>query len=645
MLLPKPVRKMIAVFRGGLSPQLIILSIAFGFSFGLIPGWTGIHTFIVILFLLMNVHTGLFLLSAGLGKSLCLAAAPLLYHLGGAAQDHLQLLLVLLGKIPIIGLTDFSTYSVVGAMIAGPVIGIIAGIFFAMLVMKFRSGWVKLEEGSDAYKKWTSKKWVKIIDRILIGKKTKDVRAIIEGKSPMLRKSGLAIAGIAVLVFVGAGFFVKDGVLSDYASKTLTKANGAEVNFASLALSPMSGAITATGIEVTNPEKPNTNQLAAEKFLANAGIYNLLCGKIVIDDIQMENLKLNTPRQKPGKIYESAKETDKPVEAAPSPADVDAGDVEKLEKYFKNAAKLKETLKKIRRFLPSGKKKVAEVKTVPESYLGYLKAKAPVTPVPRIIARNVSLEKVLLESEQFGLSNIKLTNISDAPVAFGEPVTIEVKSVDTDRSLNMEIDFKPDGMNAISGTFANFDLAILQSQMNDDNDMIIDQGQADGTFAGTISKDYIDITIDIDLKNLKAKSGDKGLFGLDAETTSEVFAAMDSLETKLRIFGPLTSPDIVSDLLKQLKKIFGEVSGKLLKSELKKQIDKNSDKIPVEFRNVIGEPEKILKGLGDLLGGDKKNKEKPADEKITDDKPTDEKIIDEELLEGLGNIFGGKKKK
>ena len=35
-------KKMIAVFRGGLSPIIITLSICLGFTFGLVPGWTGV---------------------------------------------------------------------------------------------------------------------------------------------------------------------------------------------------------------------------------------------------------------------------------------------------------------------------------------------------------------------------------------------------------------------------------------------------------------------------------------------------------------------------------------------------------------------------------------------------------------------------
>lgn len=611
MLLPKSIKKMIAVFRGGLSPQLIILSIALGFSFGLIPGWSGVHAFIVILFLLMNVHTGLFLISAGLGKSLCMAGAPVLYHLGMSVQDYLQFILIGLGKIPIIGLTDFSTYSVAGALVAGPVIGITAGVVFAKLVMKFRKSWVKLEEGSEAYKKWTSKKWVKIIDRILIGKKTKDVRAAIEGKSPLFRKAGLVLVGVPVLILVASGLFIKEDTLGGYLSERLAKANGAEVNIASIGISPFSGALTAGKVQITDPDKPTMNQFSVDKFSANAGVFNLLRGKVVIDDIQVENLTFNTPREKAGKVYESAKDTEETEEFDPSSVDIDAGDIGKMEKYFKNAEKLKAMLEKIQRFLPSSKKGGVDTEnTVPQSYMEYLTAKAPAGAVARFIAKNISLEKVALESKQFGLSNIKITNLSNAPVAYGEPISIGIQSVGSERALNMEVDFESDGTGAISGTFANLDLAIFQSQMSSKNSMLIDKGLANGKFAGTISKNFIDMTIDLDLTDMQATSGGKGLFGLNAKTTSEVFAAMETLKTHLRIVGPLTSPAIAFDtsgLTDQFKKTLVDAGKKRLESEIQKQINDNfGDKIPDDIKKVIGDPEELLKGLGNFLGGKKK---------------------------------------
>lgn len=604
MLLPRPLKKMIAVFRGGLSPQLIILSVCLGCIFGLIPGWTGVHTFIVIIFLLLNIHTGLFLLSASLAKSLCLAAAPLMYHLGIAAQDYLGWVFVLLSKIPIIGLTDFSRYAVAAAIIAGPVLGITAGIFFAKLVNKFRSRWLKIEEGSDTYKKWTEKKWVKVLDRILIGKKTKDLRAVIESSCPLFRKAGLAFAGITIAIIVAAGMIIAGDTAGNYAAKALTKANGGEVNIAQFSLSPIFGSISTGNIEVTNPDKPQLNQFSIDKLSAKANIYNLLCGRVVIDHIHIDNVAFDTPREKPGIIVETPKqeETEK---FDPSSVDIDTDNIAKLEKYFKNAEKLKATLEKIIRYLPSSDKSGETTNALPESYLQYLNAKSPVATAARIIAKNISLDNVKLPSAQFGLSNIKLTNFSDAPAALGKPIGIEIKSDQGSRLLNMLIDFAKDGSGKIDGKFENLDLALIQSQMNSGNGILFDKGLADGKFKGTVSRDFVDITIDLKIKDLIAKSGGSGLLSLDAKTTAQILETIDNLDTQIRIVGSAGSPSIAFDikgLNDQFAKTLKKAGKKRLQGELQKQLDKNlGDKIPIEIKKVVGEPENLLKGLGGLL--------------------------------------------
>jgi hypothetical protein len=102
--IPKPIRKLLKILRGGVSPVIIFISITLGFTFGMIPGFSGLHAVLIALVFLLNVHLGMFLMSAALGKALCLAAAPVLYHIGMAAQNYLSPLLRLLAKIPIIGL-------------------------------------------------------------------------------------------------------------------------------------------------------------------------------------------------------------------------------------------------------------------------------------------------------------------------------------------------------------------------------------------------------------------------------------------------------------------------------------------------------------------------------------------------------------
>ena len=89
MLLPRFIKKLLAVFRGSVAPPLIFMSVLLGFWTGLMPGWSGLHTTLAVVVLILNVHIGLFLLTLGIGKALSLAAAPVLYHVGVWVHAHL----------------------------------------------------------------------------------------------------------------------------------------------------------------------------------------------------------------------------------------------------------------------------------------------------------------------------------------------------------------------------------------------------------------------------------------------------------------------------------------------------------------------------------------------------------------------------
>ncbi|MCD6394590.1 MAG: hypothetical protein J7M40_13930 [Planctomycetes bacterium] len=608
MLLPKRIRKFIAIFRGGVSPLMITLSIALGFTFGLIPGFYGIHALILILFVLLNIHLGLFLLSGALAKTLCLSLAPLMYHLGGFVQTYLAGLLGAMAKMPILGLTDFSRYSVAAAMVAGPVAGLIFGLIMARLITAFRKRWLKLETGSEAFQKWCNNRWVRILDRILVGKRTKDVRTALAGKSPVIRKAGVVLAIVLLLICAAVWFIAGDEKLTGFAAAAMTKANGAEVNIASMNISATSGKITATQIQATNPKEPAKNQLYIGKFSADAGVYNMLCGRIVADQVELSDVRFDTQRQTPGEVLKKKPPQEEPFD--PDDYKVPAGDIGKLETYFENAKKLKEFLQKIQKWLPKSKKTKPEPEQIPQSYLEYLAARAQTTPTPRVIAKKIVLDQVDLPGEQFGKCKIILTNISDAPAAAGLPVRIEIQSQDDNQAFDMTCRFdSTDNIPAIEGRFKQINLKQLQSQMSDKNPIGFESGTASGSFKGTASAEMIDMNILVNLENLQADSTGKGMLGLDAKTSSEVLGVLKNLTTTLRLIGPPTDPRIAFDtkgLTNQFQNALVEAGKERLNNEVQKQLDdKLGDKLPTEIKDVIKNPDNIIKGIGDLFGGKK----------------------------------------
>ena len=608
MLLPRRIRKFIAIFRGGVSPLMITLSITLGFTFGLIPGFYGAHAVILTLFVLLNIHLGLFLLSGALAKTLCLSLAPLMYHLGGIVQTYLSGLLGMLAKIPILGLTDFSRYSVAAAMVAGPVAGLILGLIVARLITVFRKRWLKLEEGSEPFQKWCANRWVRIVDRILVGKRTKDVRIALADKSPVIRKAGVVLALVLLLICAGLWVFAGDEKLTRCAAEAMTRANGAEVNIASMNISAVSGKISATEIQATNPKEPAKNQLYVGKFSADASVYDMLCGRIVAEEVVLSDVRFDTQRQTPGEVLKKKPPQEEPFD--PEDYKIPVGDIGKLETYFENAKELKEFLQKIQKWLPKSKKTKTEPEQIPQSYLEYLTARAPTAPTPRVIAKRIVLDQVDLPGEQFGKCRIILTNISDAPAAAGLPVRIEIQSQADDQAFSMTCRFDTgDNVPMIEGEFKQINLKQLQSQMSDKNPILFGSGTASGSFNGTASAEMIDMTILVNLKNLQAASTGKGMLGLDAKTSSEVLGVLKNLKTTLRLIGPPTDPRIAFDtqgLTNQFQNALVEAGKERLNQELQKQLnDKLGDKLPAGIKDIIKAPDNIIKGIGDLLGGKK----------------------------------------
>jgi uncharacterized protein (TIGR03546 family) len=617
--IPSPIRKLLKILRGGVSPVIIFISIMLGFTFGMIPGFSGLHAFLIALVFLLNVHLGMFLLSAALGKALCLAAAPVLYHIGMAVQSYLSGLLKFLAAIPIIGITDFNKYAVVGGLIAGPVIGAVAGLLMARTVIGFRRMMLKAEENSEKFKKWYSNKWVRILDRILIGKRAKDTKALFTAKTKIIRKAGVAFAVILVLIFVVTAHFLKDTRIKDYATARLSRLNGAEVDVEALKLSILNGEASVSGIQVTDAANPANNQISVENISANASVYDLMLGKVVLDKVRLSDVQFGQKRQTPGKVTETKAE--EPEVFDPCEYKVAVEDISKLDKYLQNAKAVREWLQKARKWLPepAGTDGKAEtpVEAAPIKYLDYLIARANVPSSARFLAKDVLLEKVKIQSPVFGSSNISLQNVNDAPSATALPINLKVKSNDNPLEIDMTFDYSAgEKVPKVTGNFTKLDLSKLQSNLSSGTGLNFTSGLASGQFNGLITSESIDLTVDIEIQNMQASSQGDGILGLGGQTTSEAFKILKDLKTTIKIVGPTTEPRLVFDthgLQESIKQALVKAGKERLSEEIDKQVekqlgDKLGDKVPEELKGVIKEPKDLMKGLGGLLGGKEKDK-------------------------------------
>ncbi len=608
MFLPKPLKKLLGIFRGSVSPTMILITVILGVWFGLTPGWSGLHTVILFAVLILNIGIGFFIFFAGLGKAISIIIAPALYYTGGWVQEYLAGALSFLASIPIIGLTDFSRYSVAGALVLGPVIGFIFGLPLARLVTRFRNMWIRFEDRSEKLRKFQSKSWVRVLDRILIGKSAKDVRGVLTAKPKIIRKAGVIFAIIVVIASAAGLSMLKDDKVRDYAASAMTNINGAEVNVEKVELSLTSGHISVTGMQWTDPEKPDNNKFEVGKLSTDASMYHLLIGQVVLDEVEVSNIKFDQPRASRGKVLEKKKKEEKPYEWK-----VKKEDIEKLENYYKKAKQVKEWLEKVGEWMPE-KEKSKPKKKIPQRYLEYLTARAPVSPTPRILIRKVVMDGVEIPLEQVGKSKVTLTNISDAPSSAGLPLTIEIQSDVNASMLQFVGHFEdPDLGGKITGNLANVDLAQLQKDMSDTNRVKFSGGTADVALDGMISRHTIDLGLGVKVKDFQAGfTGQKGLFGLDPKISKQAIEVLKNIDTKLRLVGPLAEPRLALDgagLSGQFKNALADAGKAWAVEQIDKQLGKQlGDKLPGPAKDIL------KKAPGDLIdgifGGKKKKEEK-----------------------------------
>jgi hypothetical protein len=394
----------------------------------------------------------------------------------------------------------------------------------------------------------------------------------------------------------------------------LTRANGAEVDLENMNISLLNGSVEASGIQVTDPENPANNQVAIAQLAADASIYDLLLGKVVMEKVEISNVRFDQQRSSPGKVIERPVKEEPAFE--PNQYKFNPADIAKLDKYFKDAKALKEKLQKLRQYLPSGEgeEAVKEPEKVPQKYLEYLTAHAMAPVSARIMAKMAVLDKVQIPSAIFGNSKIQLANLSDSPSAAGLPVTFEMSSLETPAKINATIDYSMDTPK-LTGSFEALDLSKIQSSLSNNAGLVFKSGIASGQFSGTATKEGLDLKLDLDIQKLQAEGQGQGVLGLGSEATSEALKALQNLKTTIQIVGPVTEPRLVFDvkgLTEEFKQALVKAGKEKLANEIDKQlgeqIDKQlGDKAPDELKDALKKPDEILKkGLGGLLGGDKK---------------------------------------
>jgi uncharacterized protein (TIGR03546 family) len=628
-------RKIGKIFLGKVTPAQIVMACVLGGMLGFIPGFflpgdvgggfmqaPGLIFSLVLLVLVLNANLAVFGLVTLLAKLLSLAALPLTFQVGRFLLDGpTQGLFRGLINAPVLAWFGLEHYTTTGGIAVGFVTGLVFGLLLSTAVGVFRRRMATLEEGSEAYRKFAAKRWVKLLQWLLLGggKGKKTYAELLErGKvGNPFRIAGVVVALIAVAsVFVLQRFFAEP-VLTQYMKSGLEQVNGATVDVGGAELDLAGGSMRVSDVAMADPNELGTDLFRAKTLLAAIDTKDLLRKRFVINSVKSSEATTGEKRLAPGRLT-----VKKP--APPTPPKEPG--TRTIEDYIKEAEKWKERLDQAEEWFDAifEKEEVETEESREEriereaSELGYARVAAThlIAEAPTVLLRALDLEGV--RSVRLGgeLLDIRGRNLSSHPSLVPEPPRLTV----TSRSGNISFDAAlPGGGSGVASLALGYKgLAVddVAGQLSVGGAPPIQGGTLDLAASGTFSSRPEGVVLDLPLQVT--------LLDTVLRLSGAKETPVQSLTIPIGIRGPMRSPSVHLD-----DRALADALVAAGKAELASFV---RSKLPGELQGLVD----IDKKPAELVEEAKKKAEDEARKRIEEEA--------KKRLEGLPGIFGGKKK-
>ena len=647
MLLSKFIRKLGKMLRSGAGGREIFLGGFCGVLVGMIPGVNLALVLAIVLMLLLNANVGIALLGIMLGKLVCIAVAPITFHIGYTVIHSIGLegLFGRLCNTPVLALLDLHRYCLLGGLPAAIILGLVFGKFMAYFIAKLREAAIKAASGDKA-QKILQNKLVKFIMWLAFGKAKADMQGTLDKQSPMFRKAGIVLAGSLVVIVAALELLLLNMVVRIGLEKGIAAGTGAQVDVAKARMSLADGKLAIEGLQVTDAAQPTHNLVQVARLEADVSMSDLLRRSYAIDLLAGSDVQMRAKREKPGEVYVT------PDEAEPEAGTQAEGD--SLDKYFGKAKEWRRHLGKVKEYLAKRKAAEADKEAAGEQArqqkqdvvgqargMGYLNLSARdlLTSRPTWLIRKVVLDQVVV-APGTPAQKLEGEDISSHPELTQAPMRLRLTpAAGGDPTATLLLHFeKPDLPHDIALNLAGIKLGESLG-LSGGLPLNIQDGQADARADGTFSVEKLHVPFNITVKDLKANAAEgTPVLGMDPATAREVFKSLEELTIVGSLEGSLTSPRVKIDhdkLIGSLKDALMKAGKTALLNRANAELDKVKgqagealkdalgDKVPDDLKKSI--TEKLPGGLGDKLpfGGKKPSgaaSEDKADEKTEDPK-------------------------
>lgn len=591
----KIIRKIGKILRGGAGWKEIFLGTLCGVLIGFNPGFSLTLVLAILITLLLNANTSFAALGAALGRLLSLLLAPLSFHTGYFIIHNMGLEGVFrtLSNAPVTALMDLNVYALVGSLPYALLIGTAAGAALGTAVIRIRRKMLEADR-HEIIGKAVGNRVSRLLLRLAFGKSKLTLDDEVPKTAPLFRKSGIILVAIVLAVGLLLELLLLDMMVRRGLESSIAAVTGAEVNIEKAHLSVAGGRLEIEKLQITDPDKPTHDLIRLESLVLDTSMRDLLRRSYVVDLMAGHTLQQDVPRTRPGQVYARA------PEAEPEPDSTAPG--RSLDDYLARAETWRTYGRRLQEYLarrgeniraaekgeapaPSKAAAAADARA-----LGYLRAAAdlvaerPAWTVHRMEIRDAELGR------KRPACLITGSELSSHPELNGKPTVLEITPEGaTHPELKLVLRFDhPGAPHGLTADIANIALDGMV-QTGEAFPIDVREGTADFRTDGTFSADSLDLPFTLVVRNLKARV-EKGqtVLGMDAETATEVFSSIETLDIEGILSGAVDAPRVQIDY----EKLSAGIREALIaagKKALADRADAEIDKAKAELEKQAGE--------------------------------------------------------
>lgn len=642
-------KKIAKILRGSATPAQIMMGCVLGAVLGFMPGFgqsPGLIIVLVLSLIVLNANLTLAVLVTVAAKIVSLLLVSVSFGVGRILLDGpTQGLFKLAINMPVLALFGLEYYVTTGGLLLGVVLGIVTGFGMIKTVRLFRTKMAGLEENSERYRKWMTKRWVKLLVFVFVGRGSKEsYTATLEVRGKVIRPAGVVFCALVVVLLLMVQTLLSGPLITSVLRQGLELANGATVDLEEADLDLAAGRMTLTGLAMADPNALDTDLFRAATIEADVSATSLLRKQLKLDRVVIRDASSGEKRSVAGRLV---------GHQATSGNNVETRKGEKtLDDYLLDSSQWQHRLTQIRRWIEtlSGPVKQSETSAAPEDgasfqdrlerdveQLGYRRVAANhlIDGAPRFTVVELLAEMVRTNALNGETLDIRASNVSTHPYLLPEPPSVSIESSGKTLRLRLELGevCASGGKNSVDFVYRGLAVEGVAKNLAGGGSPPIDGGTIDLALQGSIQTRhgvYLDLPLQVTLHNTTMSVGGKQAPVNQFTISLGLRGPIDNL--RIRIDGAKFSEALVAAGAGALASALEGQKAKLLDGVLS-DVDLSTGLSGIDLDKVLGGiAKKNSKDKSAAANGDPKKREKS-------DALRDKARA---LTEGL---FGGKKKK